>query len=84
MSKRLQSDGEMLKGTPDMMILRSLVTGNAHGHTIAKVIERTSKDVLEVEANSRVPGGRPLGSYPKTGVVSGLATDPAGTRLDCC
>ena len=33
---------EMLKGTLDMMILRTLVGGDAHGHTIAKVIERTS------------------------------------------
>jgi PadR family transcriptional regulator PadR len=37
---------DMLKGTLDMMILRTLSTGDAHGHTIAKVIERTSEDVL--------------------------------------
>jgi hypothetical protein len=55
MSKRHQSDGEMLKGTLDMMILRTLVTGDAHGHTIAKVIERTSEDVLEVEQGSLYP-----------------------------
>ena len=46
---------EMLKGTLDMMILRTLVTGDAHGHTIAKVIERTSEDVLEVEQGSLYP-----------------------------
>jgi transcriptional regulator len=45
----------MLKGTLDMMILRTLVTGDAHGHTIAKVIERTSEDVLEVEQGSLYP-----------------------------
>src|SRR5277367_5573414 len=55
MSTRHQSDGEMLKGTLDMMILRTLVTGDAHGHTIAKVIERTSDDVLEVEQGSLYP-----------------------------
>ena len=49
MSKTNQPDGEMLKGTLDMMILSTLVGGDAHGHTIAKVIERTSEDVLEVE-----------------------------------
>jgi PadR family transcriptional regulator, regulatory protein PadR len=38
-----------------MMILRTLVTGDAHGHTIAKVIERTSEDVLEVEQGSLYP-----------------------------
>ena len=46
---------DMLKGTLDMMILRTLLTGDAHGHTIAKVIERTSEDVLEVEQGSLYP-----------------------------
>jgi PadR family transcriptional regulator, regulatory protein PadR len=50
--KRNQADTEMLKGALDMMVLRTLVTGDAHGHTIAKVVERTSEDVLEVERGS--------------------------------
>jgi PadR family transcriptional regulator PadR len=45
----------MLKGTLDMMILRTLLTGDANGHTIAKVIERTSEDVLEVKQGSLYP-----------------------------
>ncbi len=49
------SNAEMLKGTLDMMVLRTLVTGDAHGHTIAKVIERTSEEVLEVEQGSLYP-----------------------------
>lgn len=36
----------MLKGALDMMVLRTLEPGDAHGHTIAQVIERTSEDVL--------------------------------------
>ncbi|HEY9137416.1 MAG TPA: PadR family transcriptional regulator [Terriglobus sp.] len=55
MMKKNQADSEMLKGTLDMMILRTLVGGDAHGHTIAKVIERTSEDVLEVEQGSLYP-----------------------------
>jgi PadR family transcriptional regulator, regulatory protein PadR len=55
MSKQKQPQSEMLKGTLDMMILRTLVGGDAHGHTIAKVIERTSEDVLEVEQGSLYP-----------------------------
>jgi PadR family transcriptional regulator PadR len=55
MSKKDQSGSEMLKGTLDMMILRTLVGGDAHGHTIAKVMERTSEDVLEVEQGSLYP-----------------------------
>jgi DNA-binding PadR family transcriptional regulator/GNAT superfamily N-acetyltransferase len=38
-----------------MMILRTPVGGDAHGHTIAKVIERTPEDVLEVEQGSLHP-----------------------------
>jgi len=55
MTKKNQTDSEMLKGTLDMMILRTLVGGDAHGHTIAKLIERTSEDVLEVEQGSLYP-----------------------------
>jgi PadR family transcriptional regulator PadR len=55
MPKGSQSDGEMLKGTLDMMILRTLVGGAAHGHPVAKIIARTSEDVLEVEQGSLYP-----------------------------
>ena len=55
MSEKNQPNAEMLKGTLDMMVLRTLVTGDAHGHTIAKVIERSSEDVLEVEQGSLYP-----------------------------
>lgn len=55
MSEESRSGAEMLKGTLDMMILRTLITGDAHGHTIAKVIERTSEDVLAVEQGSLYP-----------------------------
>ncbi|HTX41484.1 MAG TPA: PadR family transcriptional regulator [Acidobacteriaceae bacterium] len=55
MTAKRQPDGEMLRGTLDMMVLRTLATGDAHGHTIAKVIERTSDNVLEVEQGSLYP-----------------------------
>ena len=46
---------EMLQGTLDMLVLRTLLTGPAHGHTIAHVIERGSNDVLQVEQGSLYP-----------------------------
>jgi len=55
MSRKSQTNAEMLKGTLDMMLLRTLVGGDAHGHTIAKIIERSSEDVLEVEQGSLYP-----------------------------
>jgi transcriptional regulator len=45
----------MLQGTLDMLILRTLVMGPAHGHTIAQVIEHTSENALEVEQGSLYP-----------------------------
>lgn len=55
MRKKNEPNAEMLKGTLDMMVLRTLVMGDAHGHTIAKVIERNSEDVLGVEQGSLYP-----------------------------
>jgi PadR family transcriptional regulator, regulatory protein PadR len=46
---------ELLQGTLDMLILRTLVFGPAHGHQIAKHIQRTTEDVLQVEHGSLYP-----------------------------
>jgi transcriptional regulator len=46
---------EMLQGTLDMLILRTLLFGQAHGHQIAKHIQRTTEDVLQVEHGSLYP-----------------------------
>jgi len=48
-------DLEMLQGTLDMLILKSLISGPAHGHTIAQIIEHTSEDMLQVEQGSLYP-----------------------------
>ena len=45
----------LLKGTLDMLILRTLLFGPAHGHQIAKHIQRTTEDVLQVEHGSLYP-----------------------------
>ena len=46
---------ELLQGTLDLLILRTLRPGHAHGHAIAKAIEQTSADVLQVEQGSLYP-----------------------------
>jgi PadR family transcriptional regulator, regulatory protein PadR len=46
---------ELIQGTLDMLILRALVSGPAHGHQIAKHIQRTTEDVLQVEHGSLYP-----------------------------
>ena len=53
--KNQPSDGEMLQGALDLMILQTLVPGPAHGHTIAYIIEHRSDDVLQVEHGSLYP-----------------------------
>ena len=46
---------ELLQGTLDMLILRTLLFGPAHGHQIAKHIQRHTEDVLQVEHGSLYP-----------------------------
>lgn len=46
---------ELRQGTLDMLILRTLLFGPAHGHQIAKHIQRTTDDVLQVEHGSLYP-----------------------------
>jgi transcriptional regulator len=54
---RKESSGriELLQGTLDMLILRTLLFGPAHGHQIAKHIQRTTDDLLQVEHGSLYP-----------------------------
>ena len=52
-SPPLQAD--LLQGTLDLLILKTVAVGPAHGHTIAHVIERQSEDVLQIEHGSLYP-----------------------------
>ena len=54
-SKKAPNRTELLQGTLDMLILRTLLFGPAHGHQIAKHIQRTTDDVLQVEHGSLYP-----------------------------
>jgi transcriptional regulator len=46
---------ELLQGTLDLLILRTLLLGPTHGHAITKAIEQSSDDVLQVEQGSLYP-----------------------------
>ena len=48
-------EGDVLQGTLVLLVLRTLVLGPAHGHTIAHAIEHRSDDVLQVEHGSLYP-----------------------------
>jgi transcriptional regulator len=50
-----KTEGDMLQGTLDMLILQTLILGPAHGHSIAHAIERRSDQILQVEHGSLYP-----------------------------
>ena len=55
MSRRAATRLELLQGTLDLLILRTLLFGPSHGHAVAKHIQRTSEDLLQVETGSLYP-----------------------------
>src|SRR5579863_9432251 len=58
---------ELLQGTLDMLILRTLLFGPAHGHQIAKHLQRTTEDLLQVEHGSLYPA---LHRLEKKGLIA--------------
>ena len=55
MAKESPDRIDLLQGTLDMLVLRTLLFGSAHGHQIAKHIQRTTEDILQVEHGSLYP-----------------------------
>src|SRR6201995_4290803 len=55
MNRDTHSRLELVPGTLDLSVLRTLLPGPAHGHAIARHIQRTSEDLLQVETGSLYP-----------------------------
>ena len=55
MTERVMSRVELLQGTLELLILRTLLPGPSHGHAVAKHIQRTSEELLQVETGSLYP-----------------------------
>ena len=68
MGKKPAEKLDLLQGTLDMMVLRTLSAGPANGYEIAKAIERLSDDVLAVDHGSLYPA---LQRLERNGVISG-------------
>src|SRR4029077_13168283 len=68
---------QLLQGTLDMLVLRTLLFGPAHGHQIAKHIQRTTEDLLQVEHGSLYPA---LHRLERKGWIA-AKWEPAGKEL---
>ena len=68
MAKKQESKLDLLQGTLDMMVMRTLLAGPANGYEIAKAIERSSDDVLQVDHGSLYPA---LHRLEKSGLLAG-------------
>jgi PadR family transcriptional regulator, regulatory protein PadR len=79
MSGAEQSRLELMQGTLDMLILRTLMFGPAHGHAIAKHIQRTTDDVLQVEHGSLYPA---LHRIERRGWLSAKWETPKGGKRE--
>lgn len=78
MEKQKSERVELLQGTLDMLILRTLLFGPSHGHQIGKHIQRTTDDVLQVQHGSLYPALHRL--ERKGWIVSKWETAPDRNR----
>jgi PadR family transcriptional regulator PadR len=77
-AKRAKQRAGLLQGTLDMLVLRTLLYGRAHGHEIGKHIQRTTDEFLQMQHGSLYPALHRL--EKRGGVVSKWETAPDRNR----
>ena len=71
---------ELLQGTLDLLVLRTLLPGPSHGHAIARHIQRSSEDLLQIETGSLYPALHRLEA--KGWIAASWELDRKSTRLN--
>ena len=79
MSPRSREKLELLQGTLDMLILKTLLFGPAHGHGIGTYIRQTTRDALVVEHGSLYPA---LHRLQRDGLISSKWETGPGTNRE--
>jgi len=78
---RPSNKDDLLPGTLEMLILRTLARGSAHGYAIARHIQLTSRDVLRVEEGSLYPALQRL--FVKGWVTAEWGASETNRRARC-
>ena len=68
MPRKQDTKLDLLQGTLDMMVMRTLLAGPANGYEIARAIQRLSDEVLAVDHGSLYPA---LHRLEKNGQLTG-------------
>jgi len=82
-SRDLKERIELLQGTLDLLILRTLLLGPAHGHAIAKAIEFNSDEVLQIEQGSLYPALHRLIKRKWISVEDGVSENNRRAKFYC-
>lgn len=75
MAPRSSARPDLLPGTLDMLVLKTLLFGPRHGHGIAKSIQQTTEGILTVDHGSLYPA---LHRLERNGLISAKWEVPAG------
>jgi PadR family transcriptional regulator, regulatory protein PadR len=79
MPRRSTDRLELLQGTLDMLVLKTLLFGPTHGHGIATYIRQTTGDTLVVEHGSLYPA---LHRLQRDGLISSKWETAPGSRRE--
>lgn len=72
---------DLLQGTLDLLIMQTLAFGRAHGHAIAKSIERRSEEVLQVGHGSLYPALQRLMKHGLIAAEDGVSENNRKARF---